>query len=244
MQTERARGGYVTWRSRQGWELWAHWTCALVAGGVAVLADRWLGRNHGDMPAAERRLAAALAGLAAVASVALHELGHLFAARRLGLNPVAVVVAPLAGGTTIPRAAPTPASEAAFVLAGPAASLAAAGVAAAAAARLPRGPLRATLGLTATANVLLTATNLAPTLPTDGGVALRSLSWYATGDRDRATEVSRSVGRATGVALIGLGLLFVRKRAGWALLGTGLATLFGGGAGEGFLVDPFRVIKR
>ncbi|MGH2589153.1 MAG: hypothetical protein ACRDJE_29875, partial [Dehalococcoidia bacterium] len=127
MSGRQSRRGHWKWRSRQGWELWVHWSSAVAAAGVTVVANGWLDRAYPHSPPARRLAAAGLAGLAAIGSVAVHEFGHLLAARRLGLDPAAVVVAPLSGGTTIPKSAPTPATEAAFVLAGPAASLAMAG---------------------------------------------------------------------------------------------------------------------
>ncbi len=242
MTGQRSREGYWTWRSHHGWELWVHWSCALMAGCVAVVTDRWLDRTYPDSPPARRRFVATLAGLVTIASIALHEFGHLLAARRLGLDPVAMVVAPFAGGTTIPRSAPTPASEAAFVLAGPATSLATAAAAAATAGWLPDGPLRAVLGLTATANLVLTAANLAPSLPADGGVAVRALSWHVTGDRDRATHNVRAVSQAAGVALVALGLLIGRRRVRWAIMGIGLSSLLGGATGSRGTTDPFGVM--
>lgn len=242
MSGGRLHGGYWKWRSRQGWELWVHWSCALVAGCVALVADRWLGRTFPGSPPAQRLFVAALAGLVAIASIALHEFGHLLAGRRLGLDPAAMVVTPFAGGTTIPRRAPTPAAEAAFVLAGPATSMAMAGAAAAIAAWLPDGPLRATLHQAATANLLLAAINLAPILPMDGGVAMRALAWHVTGDRDRATQKVSAVSRAAGGPLMAFGLFVGRRRVRWAIVAMGLSALLGGAAGNRIITDPFGVM--
>jgi Zn-dependent protease/CBS domain-containing protein len=64
-------------------------------------------------------------------------------------------------------------------------------------------------------NLALLVLNLLPGLPLDGGRILRSLVWWRTGDRNRATRVMAAAGRvvAYGVGAFGL-YLFARGAAG------------------------------
>jgi Zn-dependent protease len=140
--------------------------------------------------------------LMAAGSVLLHELGHAFVARRLGV-PVAGIELHFFGGAAqmsdMPR---SPADEIAVAAAGPAVSFALAGVGygLAGLTGLPA------LGLFGSVNLLLALFNLLPAFPSDGGRILRA--WLA---RRRglvaATELAVKVGRVVCVALVVLGLL-------------------------------------
>jgi CBS domain-containing protein len=57
--------------------------------------------------------------------------------------------------------------------------------------------------------------NLLPAFPLDGGRVLRSLMWWWSGDRARATRAAAAIGRSFGFGMIALGVL---------TFGAGLAT--------------------
>src|SRR5205807_1548506 len=64
----------------------------------------------------------------------------------------------------------------------------------------------AILSFLAFINVALLVLNLVPGFPLDGGRIARSIVWWRTGDRDRATRFAAALGRAFGYLLIGFGL--------------------------------------
>lgn len=234
--------GFWKWRSGQGWELWVHWSCALMAAGIGYLYARSYARVDRSFAPLGRWFVAGLGGLIPLASMALHEIGHLLAGRHLGLDPKAIVLTPFAAGTVVPKDAPAPEREAAFALAGPSASIAAAGLAAGTALLLPAGPLRSTARLAATMNLALGLSNLVPSLPLGGGLVTRALRWRATGDRARATRESEALGQATGVVLVALGLSRPRNPFAIALVMAGLTALLGAYVARRAGPDPFGVL--
>src|SRR5213075_1260585 len=67
-------------------------------------------------------------------------------------------------------------------------------------------PGLALLGWLFLINAVLFVFNLIPAFPLDGGRIARAVAWKATGDRNRATQVSGRIGQAFGYGLIGLGI--------------------------------------
>jgi Zn-dependent protease len=140
-------------------------------------------------------------------SVLLHELGHCFVARGLGL-PVRSITIGVMGGATQVDEAQTPAREYAVAIAGPMVSLLLAGTG------LGLRPLFDGDSLSgrlvdnlAITNGLIAAFNLLPGLPLDGGRVLRAVVWRFNGDQHRATPVAAWAGR--GVAVIVVPFVFV-----------------------------------
>ena len=222
-----ARRTYWRWHTPQGWNLLVHWSCAPVAAAALALAAIQIGVEHPDLAAASRWFYAGLHGFVLFGSVAVHELGHLLMARRLGLTPTCVVLRGWWGATVLPRPSDTPAKEALFALAGPAASLVAASVAGAMALSVPDGPFQALVSGAAFVNGVMVVASVVPGYPLDGGLAVRAWRWHVTGDRHLATRDSRWAGYVTGLALLLLGLIAVHSAMGWVAISAGLATLVG-----------------
>jgi Zn-dependent protease len=142
-------------------------------------------------------------------SVLLHELGHCFVARGLGL-PVSSITIGLMGGATQVDEAQTPAREYAVAIAGPMVSLLLAGTG------LGLRPLFDSDSLSgrlvdnlAITNGLIAAFNLLPGLPLDGGRVLRALLWRLGGDPHRATRVAAWAGRGVAVIVVPFVLVVV-----------------------------------
>lgn len=112
-------------------------------------------------------------GLGLVLSIYVHELGHVAALRRYGIEPTALMFVPGLGAMVRWRGYPMHAVQAARIgLAGPLWGLGAALVAYA----VYRGTGSLTFGAIARAGALLNLVNLMPFIPLDGGHGARALN--------------------------------------------------------------------
>jgi Zn-dependent protease len=137
------------------------------------------------------------------ASVFLHELGHAFIARSLGMQVRRIVLQFLGGASEIVEENPgEPARDFMVAMAGPLVSVFLAGVGAAIAPAFePRTvPWLFTEGF-AWVNALVAAFNMLPGFPLDGGRALLTIVWRVTGNKTRAQFVSGWVGRGLAIVL-------------------------------------------
>jgi Zn-dependent protease len=143
-----------------------------------------------------------LQALLLLVSVLVHEAAHAIAAKSLGM-PVVRIVANLWGGhTSFEALRPSPGRLAVVALAGPFANAVLAGLAVV-------GLLVTHGGLTANLleglliiNGALALFNVIPALPLDGGQALESVVWAATGDRTKGSVVAGWAGRVLAVAAV------------------------------------------
>ena len=155
------------------------------------------------------------------ACVLAHEFGHVFAARRYGINTSDVTLLPIGGLASLERMPEKPGQEIFVALAGPAVNLVIAFVLVVLlGARFDLSQMaqlqEATttmLGRVAAANVALCVFNLIPAFPMDGGRVLRALIAIPLG-YTRATRVAAFIGQ-------GLAFLF----AWWGLMGNPLLIL-------------------
>lgn len=157
-----------------------------------------------------------------LACVAAHEVGHMLAARRVGMTPKAVILLPLSGVTLFEEARARNVQPGALLwkreirlaLVGPAVSLGLALVAAVAAVVLAPGielwkwPFLAAGNLPKSlvgANLYLAVLNLLPAYPLDGGRILRAI-FSRTMDSAAATRRAVSISSALAMVLILAGL--------------------------------------
>ncbi|HEU0012688.1 MAG TPA: site-2 protease family protein [Longimicrobium sp.] len=148
-------------------------------------------------------------------SVLLHELGHVAAARRYGIDTPDITLLPIGGVARMRRLPRDPRQELVVSLAGPAVTLAIAAASfALARAGTPGGmlrpdaePWRVLADRFFTANVVLLVFNLLPAFPMDGGRVLRALLALRM-DYVRATRAAAAVGQGFA-ALFGLAGLLV-----------------------------------
>jgi len=153
--------------------------------------------------------------------VAAHECAHMFAARRFGLIPKAVILLPLTGVTLYEETRAAKQSPAAMwsreirlALVGPLASLALASLCAVVVTALGRGtdlwkmPLLQATNLARSlvgANLYLAVLNLMPAYPLDGGRILRALLSRSL-DASSATRRAVSISNAIAMVLMLAGL--------------------------------------
>lgn len=144
--------------------------------------------------------------------VLLHEFGHVFAARRYGVQTPDVTLLPIGGVARLERIPEKPGQELVVALAGPAVNVVIAAVLFLAVGGFGDGAFAladARQGLVErllAANVFLAAFNLIPAFPMDGGRVLRALLAYRMGYA-RATRIAAGVGQFVAF-LLGLYGLF------------------------------------
>jgi len=147
--------------------------------------------------------------------VLLHELGHVFAARRYGVKTRDVTLWPFGGIASMERMPDTPSQELFVALAGPAVNVVIALAlflylgATLDPETLPQveNPKVSMAAKVLFANVILVLFNLIPAFPMDGGRVLRALLAMRMGNA-RATEVAASIGQGFAVVFGVLGIFY------------------------------------
>jgi Zn-dependent protease len=155
-----------------------------------------------------------------VLSILLHELGHAFAAIRNGIGIAGIDLWMFGGVAKMRKEAESPGVDFKIAVAGPLVTLVIAAVCFAIGAgtvgahefwQVLTFNHAAGAGTTLVADIcfingLLLAFNLLPGLPLDGGRILRSIVWWRTGDRIRATRTMAAAGRVLAYAVGAFGI--------------------------------------
>src|SRR3954447_13449034 len=155
-------------------------------------------------------------------SILLHELGHAFVSIRRGIRISSITLWIFGGVARMDRDSDSPGTEFKVAAAGPLVTFAILVVCCAfgAATTSPHEFLRAALLLpthgiseagavvawVASINALVLGFNLIPAFPLDGGRIARAIAWQVSGDRNKATRLAATLGRAFSFLFIGLGL--------------------------------------
>jgi len=172
----------------------------------------WIGGAHYAQGGGPAALEGVTFIVLVFACVLLHEFGHVFAARRYGVQTPDITLLPIGGVARLERIPEQPSQELVVALAGPAVNV----VIAAVLYLLLGGVLpdegadiqNAGVGMFARlawVNVYLVLFNLIPAFPMDGGRVLRALLAGRMGYR-RATQIAASVGQAVAFLFGLLGL--------------------------------------
>jgi Zn-dependent protease/CBS domain-containing protein len=147
--------------------------------------------------------------------VLLHELGHVFAARRFGVQTRDVTLWPFGGIASMERMPEKPSQELIVALAGPAVNVAiAAGLLLWLGQRLNpesltqiQDPAVSLAAKLAGANIILVLFNMIPAFPMDGGRVLRALLAMRMGNA-RATEMAATIGQGFAIVFGVVGILY------------------------------------
>src|SRR5690606_20800741 len=154
-------------------------------------------------------LVGALAAVFFGASLLAHEYAHALVARRRGIGVRRVSLWALGGMAELETEPRRWQDELAVSVVGPLTRLAVGGLALGAGIALDLGgatvPGRLLLWL-AVLNIVLGLFNLLPGYPLDGGRVLHALSWWRSGNRNKATVVTAGAGRFIGALLIAGGV--------------------------------------
>lgn len=175
------------------------------------------------LPAADgpARLAVAILILLAVlASVVLHEIGHMLAARLLHVRFPVMNLYPLGAITRLPDRYGRPAAAFWIAAAGPLASLLLAQICRtlASAGSLPPW-LVAVLLISGQFNLYLGLCNILPAFPLDGGRMLRAGLHWLFGSAEMPARLSRTLGQVLAYGMVFLGAIRIIGAQDWMLGG-------------------------
>jgi Zn-dependent protease len=188
---------------------------------VLFLVIWWLSGSYKDVYPGHDTKAFALATISALlffTSVVLHELGHAVVAKRNGIGIAGIDLWLFGGVARMQGDTRTPGQEFRIAIAGPVVTAAIALVCwlaggrhgvALDSAHVSAGT--AVMRFLTLINVILLAFNLIPAFPLDGGRIARAVTWWRTGDRDRATRLAARLGRGFGLFLIALGVYLLLR---------------------------------
>jgi Zn-dependent protease/CBS domain-containing protein len=173
----------------------------------------WIGVTHYAQGGRQAALEGVLFISLLFLCVLLHEFGHVFAARRYGVQTPDITLLPIGGVARLERIPEKPSEELVVALAGPAVNVVIAALLFLALGGLPsmgdgtqvQNPGVGLLGRLAWVNISLVVFNLIPAFPMDGGRVLRALLAYRLGYA-RGTRIAAGVGQAVAFALGLLGL--------------------------------------
>jgi Zn-dependent protease len=175
----------------------------------------WVGFNYYAFGGADAALSSIVFILLIFASVTAHEFGHVLVGRRFGVRTQDIILLPIGGASRMEEIPDDPKQEAMIGLAGPLVSLAIAGILILIMGRFPTfedlAPERLAEQIVpipqlALVNLLITAFNLLPAFPMDGGRILRAALSTRMG-RLRATRTAARLGQAFAILFGLFGLL-------------------------------------
>lgn len=177
------------------------------------LATGWFPQKYPELGVETYWVMGVVGAVGLFVSIVLHELGHAFTARRLGLPMGGITLFIFGGVAEMQAEPPDPRTELMVAVAGPIVSVAIA-FACWAIPQLPGGEalpvaVRGTLGYLSVINAMVVVFNLMPGFPLDGGRVFRAILWMRTKDLTAATRAATQSGAFFGALLIGLALLSV-----------------------------------
>ncbi|MET0766199.1 MAG: site-2 protease family protein, partial [Aeromicrobium sp.] len=175
----------------------------LVMGAVLVIV---FAPRYEDRSGTSPYVLAAVFVVALYASVLVHEIAHVLAARAFGMRVDSVTLHLLGGETLIEGESRTPWQELATSIVGPLASLAIGLVSFALADSMGIGTGADIVWSIGYVNIVVAIFNMLPGLPLDGGRVFKAIIWQVTGREETGTTVAGWIGRAAAVAVVVLAL--------------------------------------
>lgn len=178
-----------------------------------MLATNYFPQNYPDWHPVLRWLMGSIIALLLFVSVLLHELSHSLVSKSLGIQVKKISLFIFGGIAQIEKEPDSPGKELKIGIAGPAMSvflfifltLLANIIANFGAPEIILVPLT----YIAQVNLILAIFNMVPAFPMDGGRVLRALIWHFSGNLQKATKISSSMGGLFGYFLIFTGIFWV-----------------------------------
>ena len=190
-----------------GIPIYLHFSWLIIFGLIAwTLSTGYFPAQSPDLPASSYWAKGLVASLLFFVSILLHELGHAFVARRLGLRTLSITLFVFGGVAQLEKDPKDGRAEFWMAAAGPVASLALAGLFYTLA-NLPLvgASAAAVARYLALINLMLALFNLVPAFPMDGGRLLRGALWGPLG-KARATRIASGAGTLFAFLLISAGV--------------------------------------
>jgi Zn-dependent protease len=209
------KSGSLQLGSVSGISVKVHWSVAL----ISMLLGVSLVQQIGVVPAA-------LAVVAFMVSILIHEFAHALTARRFGVGTESIQLWALGGVARLDRESPTAKAEGWIAAAGPIGSIVVALVSLGAwfalGATDSGSSYVAILGWLGIINALLAVFNLLPGAPLDGGRIVKAVRWAVHGDQYRAAREAGRAGIVIGWLVAAFGFfLIMREQSGIWLIITG-----------------------
>ena len=195
-----------------GVRIGVHWSVLVIFVLIAwLLAAARFPATYPQYPPIAHVGAALVTAVVFFVSLLAHELSHALVARRNGQHVEDITLWLFGGVARLSGEARDPGAELRIAGVGPLVSLVLGAVFMLAAFLLAatgyEGLVLAALAWLGGINVVLAVFNAIPAAPLDGGRLLRSVIWWRTGDRLKATVWSSRAGQVFGWILIALGLI-------------------------------------
>jgi Zn-dependent protease/CBS domain-containing protein len=193
----------------RGIKIYVHWTWFLAIAFLTWTLGAYYHNTFHHWGTGTAYVVGLISGVLLFFTVLLHELGHSFTARALGV-PVNQITLFIFGGVSSLTQEPKSARDEFMIsFAGPFTSLLLAAIffGLHAVTGGSSSQIRAVLGYLASVNLILAIFNLLPAFPLDGGRVFRSIVWAITGSLRKATRLASAVGAGIGALLICLGLV-------------------------------------
>lgn len=174
---------------------------------MAVLLIALFAPRFDDRSSSNPYVLAAVFVVALYVSVFIHELAHVWVARRFGMRVQSVTLHLLGGETLIEGESRTPWQELSTAIAGPITSLAIGFGALSMSRSLSDGTTSDILWSIGYVNILVGMFNMLPGLPLDGGRVFRAIIWQVTGREQTGVRIAAWIGRAAALGLVAFALL-------------------------------------
>lgn len=218
-----------------GFEIRVHVSWAIILAVLAVTVATQVERMDPSTSPIVRWLIGAIVAGSLLISALLHELGHAFVTRRIGLPPRPVVVYFFGAAASPTLTTDRPRDEVSVAIAGPLVSLALGGglLLLSVAASLAGPPVRVAgqiAFVVGALNLLLGIFNLLPAFPLDGGRIVRGIVWSRSGDPEDGLRAAARIGRLLGIGMAAFGIALILAAdsvdglmvalSGWFLIST------------------------
>jgi Zn-dependent protease/CBS domain-containing protein len=192
-----------------GIDIYIHWTWLLAFAFFTWSLGAYYDTTFHSWGHGSAYLVGAISTILLFVTVLLHELGHSFTARRLGLPVKSITLLIFGGVSNLTQEPPSARVEFLVAFAGPLTSLILSGIFYALHLAVGTGSsseVGAVLGYLASVNLILAIFNLVPAFPLDGGRVFRSIVWAITGSMTRATRIATATSRVIAYLFIAAGL--------------------------------------
>lgn len=145
--------------------------------------------------------------IALYASILIHEIAHVLAARAFGMTVDSVTLHLLGGETLIEGESRTPWQELSTSIVGPLASLVIGFAGFAVSNSMDPGTTADIIWSIGYVNLIVAIFNMLPGLPLDGGRVFRAIIWQVTGREETGVRVAAWIGRVAAVGLVVVALV-------------------------------------